>query len=95
MLMSLIIIAVVGYWLLKMGGLDTIKGIIGVGGGGNSSSVNDSGSSSSNDNNNGNNVSNISNTGRNSHHGSIQQVSDINGVVSRKNSSFYIAPRYI
>lgn len=93
MLMSLIIIAVVGYWLLRMGGLDTIKGMIGVGGGGNSFS-NDSGSSS-NDNNNGNNVSNISNTGRNSQHGSIQQVSDINGVVSRKNSSFYISPRYI
>lgn len=94
MLMSLIIIVVVGYWAIKMGGLDTIKGMIGVGGGGNSFS-NDSGSSSSNDNNNGNNVSNISNTGRNSQHGSIQQVSDINGVVSRKNSSFYIAPRYI
>lgn len=94
--MTLLIVGAVAYYLFFMGGINTIKGIIGFGGGDNNSSTNNNdGQSVSIGNGGANNVASNVNSNSSGSHGNFQQTTDINGVVTKKSFSFYGSPRYI
>lgn len=86
-IMGILIIGAIAYWLLRMGGLDTIKNTIGMGKEVSSPSVSTSNGGGST-----NNVNNASNVNRNINtnsgtHNTSQQTTSINGVVTRNYSS--------
>lgn len=91
--MTIIIVGAIGYYLFFMGGISTIKGILGFGNNVNTSD-NSNNQVTSTTNSTGNISSNINNNVSGSH-GSFQQTTDINGVVTKKSFSFYGSPRYI
>lgn len=85
-IMGILIIGAIAYWLLRMGGLDTIKNTIGMGKEVSSPSVSTSGGGGNTNVNNASNVNRNINTTSGTHNTS-QQTTSINGVVTRNYSS--------